>query len=140
MTRLDATGIALAGDVFERLLAEAQRAAPLECCGLLLAQAADPGRVTALVPTANVSATPHESFEIDPAALLGAHRAARSGGPVLAGFYHSHPNGRRDPSPCDATMASGDGRVWAIIAGGRVGCWRDTAHGFEPLFYTIVDN
>ena len=76
---------------------------------------------------------PANHFEIDPAALIAAHRAARAGGPQVLGYYHSHPNGRAEPSATDAVQASGDGRIWAIIAGGAVTWWRDAPHGFEPL-------
>ena len=112
------------------LLEEAARAHPRECCGLLLGQ----GRRIALAqPAANVHAEPERHFEIDPNALIAAHRAARAGGLELLGYYHSHPNGLAEPSPTDQAAASRDGRIWAIIAAGGVSWWRDAAHGFEPL-------
>lgn len=112
------------------LLAEAQRAAPLECCGLLLGT---PIRIEQAMPAANVHADPAAHFEIDPATLIAAHKAERAGGPRLIGYYHSHPSGMAEPSAVDRAMASGDGRIWAIIAGSAVSFWRDAAAGFEPL-------
>jgi proteasome lid subunit RPN8/RPN11 len=123
-------------DIIATLVAEAARAAPAECCGLLLGRA---GRVEAVQPAANVSPEPSLRFEIDPAALFAAHRAARAGGPELIGYYHSHPNGHPRPSATDCEHASGDERAWAIVAGGKVSFWRDTAQGFEPLSYEVVD-
>lgn len=118
------------------LIAAARGALPRECCGLLLGQ----GRRIALAqPAANVHADPLRHFEIDPAALIAAHRAARAGGLELLGYYHSHPNGLAGPSAQDRAMASGDGRVWAIIAAGAVIWWRDTANGFEPLPTCFAD-
>lgn len=111
------------------LLEEATRAHPLECCGLLLGTT----RIEAARPAANVHPQPDRHFEIDPAALLGAHKAARAGGPQVLGYYHSHPNGRLEPSASDRAAASGDGRIWVIVAGGRVGLWRDTPGGFVAL-------
>ena len=112
------------------LLQEAAQAHPLECCGLLLGQ----GEIVDVVrPAANVHPDPASHFEVDPATLIAAHRAARAGGPQVLGYYHSHPNGRARPSATDATQASGDGRIWAIIAAGGVTWWRDAAHGFEAL-------
>jgi proteasome lid subunit RPN8/RPN11 len=112
------------------LLEEAARTAPLECCGLLLGEA---GRVLEARPAANLAADPARHFEIDPAALIAAHRAERSGGPKLLGYYHSHPAGHPVPSATDCHHASGDGRAWAIIAGGEVRFYRDGPLGFAPL-------
>ena len=112
------------------LLAEAERAHPRECCGLLLGSG---GRVALVQPAANVHPQPEQHFEIDPQALISAHRAARAGGLELLGYYHSHPNGRAEPSADDRAQASGDGRAWAIVAAGTVNWWRDCPHGFEAL-------
>ena len=57
------------------LLEEAAKAHPLECCGLLLGQDA---AVEIVQPADNVHPTPQSHFEIDPAALIAAHRAAGS--------------------------------------------------------------
>lgn len=112
------------------LLKEAQRAHPLECCGLLLGQGAV---VEEVRPAPNVHPDPARHFEIDPAALIAAHKAARQGGPQVLGYYHSHPAGLAEPSATDRAQASGDGRIWAIVADGAVGMWLDLPHGFEPL-------
>lgn len=108
------------------LLEEATKAHPRECCGLLLGHGA---RIERAVPAANVHPDPERHFEIDPAALIAAHRAARAGGAQVLGYYHSHPNGRAEPSITDQSMASGDGRFWAIIAKGNVTLWRDSPAG-----------
>ena len=120
----------LTSGVTATLLQEAARAGPHECCGLLLGRG---GAVLTAQPAANVHPHPADQFEIDPAALIAAHRAARAGGPEVLGYYHSHPNGRAEPSATDRAQASGDGRIWAIIAGGAVTWWRDTPGGFEAL-------
>lgn len=112
------------------LLAEATKAAPRECCGLLLGQG---GSVIEALPAANLAADPLRHFEIDPAALFAAHRAERAGGLQLLGYYHSHPAGHPLPSATDCDHASGDGRAWAIIAGGEVCFYRDGPGGFEPI-------
>ena len=122
--------VELTSGVTATLLEEAARAHPRECCGLLLGQGA---QVDAAMPAANVHSSPHDHFEIDPQTLICAHRAARSGGPQVLGYYHSHPNGRAEPSPTDRAAASGDGRIWAIIAAGTVSWWRDQPGGFEML-------
>ncbi len=121
--------------VMATLLEEASRAAPRECCGLLLGRE---GLVEQALPAANVHPEPLRHFEIDPAALIAAHRAARAGGAQLLGYYHSHPRGHPVPSATDCEHASGDARAWAIIAGGEVAFWQDGEDGFLALEMRIV--
>lgn len=128
--------ITLTSGALATLLEEATRAGALECCGLLLGRG---GRIARAVPAANVHPDPARHFEIDPAALIAAHRDARAGGAAVLGYYHSHPTGRAEPSPTDQAMASGDDRIWAIIAGGTVTMWRDAQAGFEPLPTRVAD-
>ena len=110
-------------------------ATPDEVCGLLFG---DGERVARLLPCRNVAADPAVRFEIDPAALLAAHRAARRGGERVIGHYHSHPSGLAAPSPRDAADAAADGSIWLIVAGAVVTAWRavpdGAVHGrFDPL-------
>jgi len=123
--------ITVTSGVLATLREEATRAHPQECCGLLLGR--EDGAILAAVPAANVHPRPERHFEIDPAALIAAHRAARAGGLAVLGYYHAHPTGRAEPSATDRAAASGDGRVWAIVAAGEVRLWRDAQSGFEPL-------
>lgn len=116
--------------VRDDMLAHADRAFPEECCGLLLGEA---GTITAAVPARNVHPVPATHFEIDPAALIAAHRDARGGGPQVLGYYHSHPHGPPAPSNTDRAEASGDGRLWAIIGEGRIGVWRDMPGRFVEV-------
>ena len=98
----------------------------LECCGLLLGT----GHVVARVEqTANVATDPDRRFEIDPASLIAAEKQARQDGPEIIGYFHSHPNGRAEPSPDDAASASPDGRYWLIIANGEITSWLPIADG-----------
>ena len=122
--------IGVTSGVMATLIKEAAKAHPVECCGLLLGRG---GTVEIAVPAANVHPDPARHFEIDPAALITAHRAARAGGLQVLGYYHSHPNGRAEPSATDAAQASGDGRIWAIVAASAVTWWHDTPRGFEAL-------
>lgn len=127
--------IRVASSVIATVIAETARAAPAECCGLLLGRDA----IERAVPAANVAADPLCQFEIDPSALILAHRAARSGGPKVLGYYHSHPSGHPVPSPTDCQHAGGDGAIWAIVVGDEIGFWRDTPGGFAALSYALVD-
>lgn len=98
-------------------IAAADRA---EVCGLLLGVA---GRIEAIAPAANVAPDPARHFELDPAALITAHRAARAGSAQIIGHYHSHPSGVAVPSATDAACAAPDGSLWLIVAGGDARLW-----------------
>jgi len=115
---------------------EAQSAAPNEACGLLLGQG---GVIESAQLCANVAPNRTRHFEIDPVALIAAHKAEREGGAQLIGYWHSHPNGLAEPSATDREKASGDGRVWAILAGEGVTFWRDTIEGFEALPSRLIE-
>jgi proteasome lid subunit RPN8/RPN11 len=117
--------------------AHAAAAHPHEACGILLGEGT---RVSETREARNVHPFPHTHFEIDPQALVDAHRAARrEGAPQVIGYYHSHPSGPAAPSATDRASASGDGRVWAIVAGPDVTFWRDGEQGFAALPFTVID-
>jgi proteasome lid subunit RPN8/RPN11 len=115
--------------------AEARVSSPEECCGLLLGR----GTIDEALPVANIHPDSRYRFELDPQALIDAHRAARAGGPQVLGYYHSHPAGPAEPSATDRAMAAGDGRVWAIVGADDVTFWHDEEAGFAPLPYTVED-
>lgn len=119
-----------------QFLIDAAAATPdVEICGLLLGQS---GRVEALVPAANVAADPARSFEIDPATLLASHRDARGAGRRVIGHWHSHPDGRCEPSRRDAARALDNGQIWLIIAAGQVGAWVAETRGRGPAAFRPV--
>ena len=117
------------------MLAEARAAHPREACGMLFG---GEEAITGYRSATNVHPSPETHFEIDPQALIDAHRAMRSGGPRLAGYYHSHPSGPPEPSATDRALAAGDGMIWAIIGDGRVTLWRAGEDGMEPLPYRVM--
>ncbi len=121
--------------VIALLREEAKRAYPDECCGILLGEGET---ITDALPAPNVHSTPRTHFEIDPQALVDAHRAARSAGPQVLGYYHSHPAGPPYPSSTDRAEAANDGKVWAIVCEDAIGWWRDTPDGFTELPYPAL--
>lgn len=123
--------------VLKLLQEEASRAHPAECCGILLGEGE---RVTRLVPAQNIHPSPHTHFEIDPRALIDAHREARAGGPQVVGYYHSHPHGPAHPSATDRRDAAHDGAIWALVSEqSDVTFWRDDESAFTPLPYQLAD-
>lgn len=132
--------IAVARRWVDAMLAHAAAEYPREACGLLLGT---PGHVAVAERTRNIAPDPERGFEIDPAALLGAQRAARAGGPALIGWYHAHPNGLAEPSATDAARAREEGRWWLIVANGALHAFVAEAGGplhgrFAPAEITVV--
>ena len=122
----------LSSQVVARLRAEAEAVHPLECCGILSGTC---GRITGIIPARNVHPEPARHFEIDPQTLVDAHRSARSGGPQVAGYYHSHPNGLAMPSATDRDSAAPDGAIWAYFLGKaeQLALELDMADEIEPF-------
>lgn len=119
-------------DVLEQILAQAAAASEMEVCGLLLG---GEGRITEARPAANVADDPAHRFELDPAVLIAAYRAARAGGAQILGHYHSHPGGNTEPSVCDAAMADVAGALWLICApNGGYALWRAGTDGLHGRF------
>jgi proteasome lid subunit RPN8/RPN11 len=85
------------------------------------------------MPARNVADDPRRRFEIDPSVLFPAIRAARSGGPAIAGYYHSHPTGRAEPSGTDNAMRAPDGKLWLILAGDVMTAWISRENGFDHV-------
>lgn len=132
--------VAISRSLIDAVLADAAREPGRERCGLLFG---DDSRVVRVEPTANVATDPETSFEIAPDRLIAAARAAREGGLLVIGHYHSHPGGVTRPSARDAAAAAGDGgRIWLIVAGGTASAWRFTGEGpvsgFEPVALAIT--
>ena len=129
-----AMDVRISTDLLDRIVAEAA-ASEAEVCGLLIGRQ---GMIHAATACRNVAADPGRRFEIDPAALLAAHRQARAGEAAVLGHYHSHPSGSPLPSACDAAEAMPDGAIWLIVAPGGWRAWRAVADGavhgrFDPI-------
>ncbi|MES2494878.1 MAG: M67 family metallopeptidase [Pseudomonadota bacterium] len=123
--------------MLDEILSTASASPTAEICGLLLGRGAV---VTALRPCANVAADPRDSFEVDPAALIAAHRAGRAGGASPIGHYHSHPNGSPYPSERDAAAAE-PGSYWIIVGEDELRCWYADGKGpFRAVTIIPVDN
>ncbi|MBV8478120.1 MAG: M67 family metallopeptidase [Acidobacteria bacterium] len=67
---------------------------PHECCGVLLGQIADGGRVvTSIARCGNTrDDSPRNRYHIDPRELIRIQREGRDRGEDIVGFYHSHPD------------------------------------------------
>jgi proteasome lid subunit RPN8/RPN11 len=104
--------LTLSAHVHAALRAEAERARPAECCGLL---AGRDERVTAIVPVPNAVANRVARYEMDPAELWAARRRIRDEGLDVVGFYHSHPRTAPVPSSSDLDRAYYPDAAYAIV-------------------------
>lgn len=115
----------------------ARAARPNEACGLLFGVHGDAGpHVLAASVAANVAADPRRRFEVDPAHLIAAQRAARNGGPAILGVWHSHPDGPPAPSAADRAGITDPAWIWIIVAPPGLAAFLPDASqpgGFRPL-------
>ena len=94
--------------------AEARRAFPRECCGLIAGvRRGSEAQAFALHPAPDGEA---DHFAIAPEFHFAALRKARRNGRVLIGCYHSHPGGMARPSEADANGAGEENFFWLIAA------------------------
>ncbi len=120
----------------------ARAAWPAECCGLLEGfRAGSTFVVTAAHAVRNIAADAGR-FELDPAGHFAVQRALRGTGRAVIGCYHSHPNGRPQPSQRDGEGASEAGYVWLIAALAaqdvvRIAAYLFDGAGFAPI--SVVD-
>lgn len=95
----------------------AREAFPYEACGLLVGRPGDnrggAASVTRIAESANLAAA-RDRFEIDPKLQFALLRALRGGDEAIVGVFHSHPNGRSEPSPRDLADANDPDLVWLV--------------------------
>lgn len=128
----------LSKDTLTAVNAQAARAFPEECCGLLAGPLPDDfGATTAVLAAAEAvplensweQSSRNNRFRLDGLALTRAERALEARGLAVLGIYHSHPQAPAWPSPFDLDNAwpsyaylivavrdgkPGDARVWAL--------------------------
>lgn len=133
--------LALPQALADIVLAAAKRAFPKECCGLIEGLETEEGwRALRVQETANLAAHPERHFLIDPEVQFARLKALRLSGQRLIGCFHSHPNGRPEPSPADLEAAAEDGFLWLIAAGNAEG-FSLSAHRFDAaaLIFRKID-
>ena len=79
---------------FEEIRRHGEETYPHECCGVLLGQMNDDGRVVTSTARAGNTRTDsaHNRYNIDPKDLIRIQREGRQRGEDIIGFYHSHPD------------------------------------------------
>jgi desampylase len=110
--------LTLADDLAAAILLAAARAYPAECCGLIEGIPAKDGwRVAAVHEAKNIADDARRRFLIDPQAQFDLLRRLRGSGRQLIGCFHSHPDGRAEPSATDHMHAYESNFLYLIAAG-----------------------
>jgi proteasome lid subunit RPN8/RPN11 len=94
--------IRIASELLPQLLTRSCQESPREVCGLL---AGRDGIITHALPATNAATDPAVSYEIASEELFRLMREMRAARLELLGIYHSHPNGKNEPSPRDVERA-----------------------------------
>ncbi|MFY9689977.1 MAG: M67 family metallopeptidase [Candidatus Acidiferrales bacterium] len=105
--------IQFSGDVCGSMLEHARRVPGHECCGLL---AGRDGVITHAFPAVNVAADPTKGYEIDPRETVQLMREFRERELEFLGIYHSHPNGKNEPSARDIELAYYSEAAYFIVS------------------------
>jgi proteasome lid subunit RPN8/RPN11 len=100
-------------EVAEELGKRALQETKLECCGLL---AGSGGVVTYVFPAENVASEPAKSYEIAPKEIFRMMREFRAAGLEFLGIYHSHPDGKNEPSTRDIELAYYSEETYFILS------------------------
>jgi [CysO sulfur-carrier protein]-S-L-cysteine hydrolase len=88
--------------IIDEMIAHARSAPIEECCGLL---AGPDGVISVVLPAKNAATDPAKNYEIAPKELFRLMREIRAAKLELLGIYHSHPNGKNEPSARDIELA-----------------------------------
>lgn len=101
-----------------RVLLAASRAYPNECCGLIEGRGTPEGwRALEIHEATNIAEDPARRFLIDPQAQFDLMRALRDSQSRIIGCFHSHPDGRAEPSATDRAEAYESDFLYLIAAG-----------------------
>jgi proteasome lid subunit RPN8/RPN11 len=100
-------------DVCAKLLEHARRVPTIECCGLL---AGRDSVITHVFPAVNVAADPAKGYEIAPKEIVAMMREFRERQLEFLGIYHSHPNGKNEPSARDVELAYYSESIYFIVS------------------------
>lgn len=128
--------VSIAPAALDELRRLAAAAYPEEGCGVLV------GRESAIVEVTSGrnlrTDRAGDRYELDPADIVGAERAARERGLDVEGFWHSHPDHPARPSAFDSERAWPD-YVYLICATAPSGALDVRAHRLDEATGRLVE-
>jgi len=90
----------------EAIRRHAERAAPEECCGVLIGRRGREAEIVEVVPAQNAAeGDRRRRYAIEVRQLIETHKRARTLDLEVVGYYHSHPEGEAWPSAHDLDHA-----------------------------------
>ncbi len=95
------------------LIAQAQRDAPNETCGVI---AGKDGRALEIFPLNNIDTTPRVRYNADPHELLAAFKKMDEQNWEHLAIYHSHPASEAYPSGTDVARAFYPDAIYILIS------------------------
>jgi proteasome lid subunit RPN8/RPN11 len=99
--------------LYDEIIAQTEREAPRECCGLIGGRGEHASR---RYPLRNQAPNPEREYFAAPEDLFSALRCLRLEGEQLLAIYHSHPRGPAYPSATDLAYAFYPQAVYLIVA------------------------
>ena len=72
--------------------------------------------IARIFPATNVAGNLATTYEMAPQELFSLVREIRAAGLELMGIYHSHPNGKNEPSPRDIELAYYPDTAYLIVS------------------------
>ena len=110
---MQGVAIRIRQEVTAELVRLAQLEPAHECCGLL---GGSGGVIARIFRATNVDDNLATAYEIAPQELFSLVRKIRGVGLELMGIYHSHPNGKNEPSPRDIELAYYPDTAYLIVS------------------------
>jgi proteasome lid subunit RPN8/RPN11 len=105
--------IQIFGKCLDEIMDNVRREPLEECCGLL---AGSGGVITRVLQAKNAASEPERNYEIGPQELFRLMREIRAAKLELLGIYHSHPNGKNEPSARDIELAYYPGTAYFVLS------------------------
>jgi proteasome lid subunit RPN8/RPN11 len=112
------SSIRIHAEVLQLMIGHARQDPRIECCGLL---AGRDGIIRRALPAENVAVNRATSYEVATKQVVHLMREIRAAGLEMLGIYHSHPNGKSEPSETDiATVGYPDSAYFIVSPAGHV--------------------
>ncbi|AOY78348.1 M67 family metallopeptidase [Clostridium formicaceticum] len=124
--------IKISKEDYNKMIKQAEKEFPLECCGLLAGiKTEDEIFIKKIYPLTNIDQS-SEHFTMDPKEQFAAIKQMRTDGYILVGNYHSHPYTPSRPSEEDKRLAYDGNILYGILS----------LQDQEPVlnFFKIIEN